>query len=109
MTENTIAAYVKKADGDIIRVELLDNSIRASLQSLGFSDIGGGQLELLTADDVAKAAIFDRLRTIGVAFSAGKEWCPAEVFEFLRDQGLLTGPYTRIAWSAPAQYRLSLE
>ncbi|MDQ1093912.1 hypothetical protein QE400_003325 [Xanthomonas sacchari] len=109
MTEKTVAAYVQQADGDVVRIQVLDDSVRPALERLGFSDCGGGRSQLCAVDATAKAAVFEQLRVIGVAFSAGKEWCPAEVFEFLRDQGLLRGRYIRIAWSAPAAYRLSLE
>ncbi|MEB5090644.1 hypothetical protein RXP19_25575 [Pseudomonas aeruginosa] len=84
-----MAAYVKKADGDVIRIERLANSIRASLEGPGFSDAHGRQLELLATDDMAQATILDRLRIMGVALSAGREWCPTEMLELLRDQGLL--------------------
>lgn len=60
-----MAAYVKKADGDVIRIERLANSIRASLEGLGFSDAHGRQLELLATDDMAQATILDRLRIMG--------------------------------------------
>ncbi|MGY0522664.1 hypothetical protein ACW0JY_36935, partial [Pseudomonas aeruginosa] len=46
-------------------------------------------LELLATDDMAQATILDQLRIMGVALSAGREWCPAEVLELLCDQGLL--------------------
>jgi hypothetical protein len=53
--------------------------------------------------------VFDELRSLGVAFSAGKEWCPSEVFEYLRDEQLLSGKYLRVAWTQPGQYRLTNE
>lgn len=45
--------YVKRADRDAIRIERLDNSIRASLEGFGFSGAHGRQLELLATDDMA--------------------------------------------------------
>jgi len=37
------------------------------------------------------------LRDADICFSRGREWNPAEVFEWLKDQGLLTGQFKSIA------------
>ena len=51
------------------------------------------------------AALLVKLRDHGVALGgelAG--WPPAAVFEDLRDQGLVTGPYTEITFSGPGKW-----
>ncbi|MDT9583340.1 hypothetical protein RS982_18790 [Stenotrophomonas indicatrix] len=98
-----IDAYVRQADGNCIKVMLLNDRPRAALKALGFSAGEGDTLTLPATDDAAKAAVFTRLRDLGVAFSAGREWCPADVFEHLRDRGLLAGPYLRLGWHTPQQ------
>ncbi|HDS1123956.1 TPA: hypothetical protein QDZ60_001237 [Stenotrophomonas maltophilia] len=98
-----ISAYVQQAGGSTVQVVVLDADVRASLQALGLA----GQATTLCAevgDDIGKARLFAALRDRGVAFSAGREWSPAEVFAWFRDRGLLEGPYLRIAWTDPQQY-----
>lgn len=105
--ETHIDAYVRQADGNCIKVMLLNDRPRAPLQALGFSAGEGGTFTLPVSDDAAKAAVFIRLRDLGVAFSAGREWCPADVFEHLRDSGLLQGAYLRVAWRTPQQFTVT--
>lgn len=107
--ETHIDAYVRQADGNCIEVMLLNDRPRATLQALGFTSHEEDTLTLPVADDAAKATVFIRLRDLGVAFSAGREWCPAEVFEHLRDSGLLDGPYLRVAWRIPQQFTVTME
>lgn len=98
-----IPAYVQQADGSTVQVVVLDAGVLVALHTLGFQ----GQASTLRAevgDDIGKARLFAGLRDLGVAFSAGREWCPAEVFAWLRDRGLLEGPCLRIAWTGPQQY-----
>lgn len=107
--ETHIDAYVNQADGNRIGVKLLNDGQQSALQALGFTSHEEDTLTLPVADDAAKAIVFIRLRDLGVAFSAGREWCPAEVFEHLRDSGLLDGPYLRVAWRTPQQFTVTTE
>ncbi len=102
-----IDAYVTRADGNRIDVMLLNDCSRSALQALGFTADEGDTLTLPVADDAAKAIVFIRLRDLGVAFSAGREWCPADVFEHFRDGGLLQGAYFRVAWRTPQQFTVT--
>ena len=47
------------------------------------------------------ARIADRLRALGVAFSAGHDWSPSAVVQDLRDRGLFAGSFVEIAWTGP--------
>ncbi|WP_246883060.1 hypothetical protein [Pseudomonas sp. Tri1] len=88
----------------------MDNALDSSLRAIGFSNATEQDIYLLrVADNKQKAGVFDELRSLGVAFSAGKECCPSEVFEYLRDEQLLRGKYLRVAWTQPGQYRLTNE
>jgi hypothetical protein len=110
MTDQRLRAYVDKADLKVINVHVLDSSIINDLKSLGFAAANSSvEFAVSVFDDMAKAAIFARLLQLGVAFSAGREWCPAEVFEYLRDLRLLSGKYPRIAWTSPSEYRVTWE
>jgi hypothetical protein len=49
-----------------------------------------------------------KLRDNNFFFSGGREWCPAEVFEYLREQSLLKGSYKKISWADPNNYRIDV-
>jgi hypothetical protein len=42
-----------------------------------------------------------------VCFSIGPCWCPADVFEQLRDQGMILGNYRKIAWTAAGVFNVT--
>ncbi|MCD5989525.1 hypothetical protein K3169_01075 [Pseudomonas phytophila] len=107
MISGELKAFVEKADGDVIRVKVNDRDLSAELAAVGFlGALEEGVFERYVADDVEKAKVFDSLRLLHIAFSNGKEWCPAEVFEYLRDKALLSGEFVRVSWTQPGQYRL---
>jgi len=104
-----LKAFVEKADDDVIRLNALDLSIYQSVTPLGFSAAAEpGIFTVVTTDDAHKARIFEALQAMDVAFSDGKEWCPAEVFELLRDINLLSGKFIRVSWLKPGYYRLAV-
>ncbi|UYB53825.1 hypothetical protein OCJ37_07750 [Xanthomonas sp. AM6] len=106
--DEPLAAYVEKADGDAIRVRALDHRLHGALAALGFAAAAPRDAwTLQVADDAHKATAFGALRALGVAFADGREWCPAEVFAHLREHGLLSGTFLRIAWTGPGHYRLA--
>ena len=101
------AAYVEKADAAAIQVRAMRGEHDAALRALGFACTGeAGVHAMVVHDDAEKAEAFHALRELGLAFAAGREWCPAEVFCYLRDKGLLSGPFLRIAWTQPGRYRV---
>ena len=107
MTELT-KAFVSKADGNEIIINILDSSIKSDLLELGFSEkTSGTELELCINGADEKAQLFAGLRDLEVSFSDGKEWCPSEVFEYLRDASLIAGTFKRISWTSPGNYHLT--
>ncbi len=101
------AAYVEKADAAAIRVRALRGEHDAALRALGFACAGeAGVYSMAVRGDAEKAEAFHALRALGLAFADGREWCPAEVFGYLRDKGLLSGPFLRIAWTEPGRHRV---
>lgn len=110
MIEGPVKAFVTKADGKIVRVKLVDSSLQNELSSLGFVyDPDLSEYTFSVSGNQEKAELFDKLRILEVGFSSGKEWSPAEVFEYLRETGLLTGSFKRISWSAPGDYHLTVD
>lgn len=100
MSNKGEAAYVTKADGSEIRIHVVDSLIEKPLKSLGFTfDSSLGEYTRTVKSISEKAQAFDELRNLDVSFSGGREWCPAEVFEFLRDQNILSGSFKKIVWT----------
>jgi hypothetical protein len=104
--------YVSKADGNEIIVKASPaSSAHGFLTGLGFTPQSGSADSYLLSvkDEREKARIFSTLRDADICFSRGREWNPAEVFEWLRDQGLLSGPFKSIAWKGPDDWFLKDE
>lgn len=98
--------YVKKADTNEIVVLVVDATLQAELAQAGFISQGGTPDLLVrpVKDDAEKASVFTFLREKGFAWSRGREWCPAEIFEWLRDQKLLAGTFKAISWRSPTDW-----
>lgn|SRR5215510_15167553 len=109
-------SYVSKADGNEIIVKASPaSSAHGFLTGIGFTPQSGPQSGsadsylLSVKDEREKARIFSTLRDADICFSRGREWNPAEVFEWLKDQGLLSGPFKSIAWKGPDEWFLKDE
>jgi hypothetical protein len=102
--------HVTKADGDQVVVEVHGAGDAVRLASLGFTtgpDAGIPPALTYVApvpDEGAKVRVFAALRDAGVPFAAGREWSPAELFEWFRDRRLLAGGFRSIAWRGPGQW-----
>lgn len=97
-------AYIVECALSEVVVRVVDDSIGELLAALGFVPVPNKEirtLSLITPNQIVKIQIFEKLRDEGVCFSTGPGWCPADVFEFLRDSKLLTGPYRKILWRGP--------
>jgi hypothetical protein len=104
---STHPSHVSQADGDKVVVEAQDTGHEPVLLGLGFrlqSSSPNRTFEMSVASDKDKADVFMKLRDAGIAFSRGREWCPAAVFEWLHGQGLTHGPFQSIAWRGPGQW-----
>jgi hypothetical protein len=62
-------------------------------------------MPIQNADDRIKVLV--RLIELGALFSAGRDWSPAELVEYYREQGLISGPYRVIEWTSPEQFLVS--
>jgi hypothetical protein len=103
--------YVSAADGDIVVLRAPREQLAAPLNQLEFKPTtpAGDVLSRAVADDAEKAQVMAELRQAGVSFARGREWSPAEVFERLRDQGLLTGAFRSISWLGPDRFHVGEE
>lgn len=108
MTDEKVWAFVTLADANTVRVKTTNADRIDELLKLGFSfDNSVSEYATTVMNDTEKATLFDQLRQLEVSFSAGREWSPSEVFEHLREQGLLSGKYKRISWSSPHKYNVT--
>ena len=100
--------YVSRADGDEVEVLSAEEPIRSALSAIGFESDEERPDALIRAveDDDEKAEVFAALRDLGVCFSWGREWSPAEVFQWLSEKGLIAGPFLTIGWSGPDQFEV---
>lgn len=102
-------AFVSEGALSEIVVKVIDNSVIELLGELGFVAVSGKEqktLSLIAPDQNFKIKLFEKLRDEGVCFSAGPDWCPADVFEFLRDQKMLAGVYRKIIWCGPGNPKI---
>lgn len=102
-------AFVSEGALSEIVVKVIDNSVIELLEELGFVAVSGKEqktLSLIAPDQNFKIKLFEKLRDEGVCFSAGPDWCPADVFEFLRDQKMLAGVYRKIIWCGPGNPKI---
>jgi hypothetical protein len=108
---NNPPPYVSAGAGDKIYIAINANDDLEQFKTLGFvADQNDNKTLVLNASThEEKAVIFTQLRNRGIPFSAGKEWCPAELFEYYRDQKLLSGTFRRIAWTGPGKWHITVE
>lgn len=106
MISTLIPSYVSKADSKEIVIEANEDSTARFLLDLGFhkKENFDAVFTITVSDDREKGTLFMKLRDEGICFSRGREWNPAEVFEWLRDEGLVTGDFQSIAWKNPEEW-----
>lgn len=103
-----VDAYVAKADGKQIRICSMSGALDSRLKVLGFTSDPGLSAYVKDVSDISqKAKIFSALRDEGVAFSDGREWCPSELFEYFREQNLLSGKFKRVSWQDPQNFSVT--
>ncbi len=106
MKNTTPPPFISEASDDRVVVRnVTSEDLRSALAGLGFSRTGEPDvLDIKVKDENQKALIFKNLRDRNLHFSRGREWSPAEVFEWLRDRGLLEGRFRSISWISPDRW-----
>lgn len=108
MSSVTTAFFSEGALSEIV-VKVIDDSVIGLLVGLGFVAVPDKEqktLSIMAPDQDFNIMLFAKLRDEGVCFSAGPDWCPADVFEFLRDQKMLVGVYRKIIWCGPGKPKI---
>jgi uncharacterized protein YndB with AHSA1/START domain len=104
--ERRLPAHVVQADGDEIVIAAVDP--RGAAQ-LGFTDTSRGEFARTIRSDAEKANVLQELRDAGFCFARGREWSPAEVFEWLCERGLLSGQFRSLSYTAPGRFHVREE
>ncbi len=93
--------YVSFCD-DTIKLKEIRGEIIQRILDLGAKNTGNeAEYMIPLPSESNKPKLFEKLRDIGIAFSTGREWSPAEQFEELREKGLIKGTFTCIIWHGP--------
>jgi hypothetical protein len=99
--------YVSYCD-DSIKLKNVGKTMEGKIIELGGKQNGPiGEYLVPLGAEAAKPRLFSILRELGFAFSAGREWSPAEQFEELREKGLLQGKFSCVIWRGPNNYSIS--
>jgi hypothetical protein len=61
-------------------------------------------LILKAADEATLSKLLAQLRDLDVLFGGGSGWPPAEIFDDLRERGLVQGKFIEITWRGPSQW-----
>jgi len=93
-------SHVRAIVGDEVRIETSEPAHGQLLRELGARrSFVGGYFTLLCQDPVSLMEALLALRDAGFAFAAAPHgWPPAAIFEQMRDDGLVDGPFLEITW-----------
>lgn len=93
--------------GDSARVHAASRVHRGELKRIGFIERDGDLVKTLrSADD--RIAVLAALIELGGLFADGRDWSPAELAQYYREQGFIRGSYRVIAWQNPEQFQISI-
>jgi hypothetical protein len=102
-------------EGEIIVLDIAGASARvacgkpeaeASLIALGFI-LEGDQMVRKISDIADRLKIVGELIELGALFASGRDWSPAELVDFYREQRMILTGYRRISWKGPNQYLIA--
>ncbi len=101
-------SHVAVVLGEEVLVRVTDADARAVIRGLG----GRRTLFPLRTwmipfrGDQELATLLVALRDGGLLFGSGRQWPPCDVFEDLRERGLVSGKYKKVFWHSPGQFRV---
>jgi hypothetical protein len=103
--ENSIV--VLDIAGKRARVFCNDAKKEAVLLGAGFAKDGDVFVRPVQ-DDADRKQLVLLLASHEALFSAGKDWSPAELVAYYKEQGLALGDYRVIAWHAPDRFSIAV-
>jgi len=99
-------AFLRLAKNNYPYVRVADGKKVIITAASGFAKFLRFNFIFETKNEMEKAKLFSWLRDKDVYFSYGREWSPAEVFEYLRKKDLIDGNFKVIAWKNPKQFHI---
>jgi len=99
-------SHIAEILGAVVLIRVTDKSTRRLVRNLGgFRQLFPTRTWGINYEDEKRlASILVSLRDSGVPFSSGRQWPPSDVFEDLREKGLVAGKYKKIFWHGPGDY-----
>ncbi len=91
--------------GDYARVRSAGLANEDTLKNLGFVE-GDGYMTVRLRSLDARIELTKKLMELDALFSVGPGWSPAELIEYYREQGLVSGAYRAISWKNPEHYQV---
>lgn len=103
---STIPIYVREADQEKVVIAGANEELLHDLEDAQFqvNRIGSDEIVVKISSEKEKSRLFELLRNMGICFARGREWSPAEVFEWLRDKRELAGAFKEIYWTSPGAW-----
>jgi len=100
--------YVSLVLGEEIRVNHVTANVARWLEAIGAREciVNGELVWVVKADDEqALGEMMGQLRDMGVLFAGGPAgWPPAEVFDYLREKGVIEGEFQEVLWRGPGNW-----
>jgi len=100
--------YVSLILGEEIRINHVSAEVVQQLITLGaYERIVNSEVvwTIQAEDEQALGKIMGQLRDMGIMFVGGPAgWPPAEVFDYLREKGQISGDFQEILWYRPANW-----
>lgn len=89
--------------GASARVACGKDEAEAALIALGFLH-QGQQMVRKISDDGDRRNLVRALIGLKALFASGRDWSPADLVDFYREQGVILTGYRMITWENPNQY-----
>lgn len=101
-------SYVAVVLGEEVLVRVTDADARVVVRRIGArrSLFPPRTWVIRYRGEVELASILAALRDAGLPFGFGRQWPPCDVFEDLRERGLVSGKYKKVFWHGPGQYEV---
>jgi hypothetical protein len=87
------------------RLQTDSSEFEVMLAAYGFVR-SGDQLVRPIADDIDRQDLVRKFIEMDALFAAGKDWSPAELVDYYRENGIILKSYRMIFWSTPDTYAI---
>lgn len=89
--------------GSYARLQTDDMAREVALTTLGFIR-DGDQLVRSISEDIDRRMLVQKLIEMDALFAAGRDWSPAELVDYYREEGVVLQGYRMITWKGPDAY-----